>query len=119
MSGPTSLPMQGFTSYLGSAATLTAAPSLDLAAAKMIQQYPACVAVGGYGKEVLETRSGIHRFDFSCRPSPTMCQGTHTCTHKVETPCLPAREKAPGERVEACTGESEKSRLSRGAEMLL
>ncbi len=94
MSGPTSLPMQGFTSYLGSAATLTAAPSLDLAAAKKIQQYLACVAVGGYGKEVLETRGGIQRFDFSCRPSPMMCQGTHACTHKVINSLLTSRRES-------------------------
>jgi hypothetical protein len=57
MSGPT----QGFT-CLGSAATLTAAPPLDLATANVLQLYMASVA----------SRGGNQCFDVSRLPSPTI-----------------------------------------------
>jgi hypothetical protein len=68
MSGPT----QGSSTCLGSAATLTAAPPLDPAAANILQLYLACVSARGWANVVLETRGGIQCFDFSCQPSTTI-----------------------------------------------
>jgi hypothetical protein len=63
-------PVQGITTCQGAAAT-TAAPSLDPAAAMLLQQYMACVTARGWCRVAFETRGGVQHFDFSCQPSPT------------------------------------------------
>ncbi len=72
MLGPSPPPVQGITTCQGSAATAT--PSLDPAAAALLQQYLACISTRGWCKVVFETRGGVQRFDFSCEPSPTSSQ---------------------------------------------
>jgi hypothetical protein len=70
MAGATTPPVQGMSTCQGSAVT-TATPSLDPAAAMLLQQYMACVTARGWCRVVFETRGGFQHFDFSCQPSPT------------------------------------------------
>jgi hypothetical protein len=63
-------PVQGITTCQGSAVT-TATPSLDPAAAILLQQYMASVTAHGWCRIAFEMRGGIQHFDFSFQPSPT------------------------------------------------
>jgi hypothetical protein len=63
-------PVQGFTTCQGSAATM-ATPSVDPAAAILLQLYLECVTARGWCRVAFEMRCGLQHFDFSYQPLPT------------------------------------------------